>query len=181
MSEAIYVVVMKSQNLSAKMITFFNRRPFNHVSIAMDEKLEDMYSFCRITSKFYPANLTKEDMSINKAKFGPDYDTPCEVYRILISEQQKEITRSIIEDIFKNKDRYSYNYLGLVAIFFGVNLKRKYRHVCSSFVATVLDGIDIKLSKPIFLMTPSDFRVIDGAKKIYSGDINEYYRMRHSS
>ena len=44
----VYIVLTDTGSVFTRMIKFFTRKPYNHVSISLDEDLETLYSFGRL-------------------------------------------------------------------------------------------------------------------------------------
>ncbi|MBR6243772.1 MAG: hypothetical protein IKQ90_09800, partial [Ruminococcus sp.] len=82
---------------------------------------------------------------------------------------------NIIKHFSDNRKIYSYNVLGLLAVYFNIEWKRKKSFVCSQFVAYTMDKIGIQLEKPFCLYKPDDFRNFPGADLIFSGELNSFY------
>lgn len=176
--DSAYLVLTCTKNRFSRFIAFFDRHPYSHASISTDDTLDHMYSFCRTTSKPFPATFHQELLTVNRAKFGPDFKVPCEVYRLPLSEEQLNKLDEIIEYYDANKSKYSYNLMGILTVYFGMNVERKNKYMCSQFVAHVLDKLEIEMPKPVFLMRPEDFRWLENVTRIYEGEINEYYNAK---
>ncbi|MDE6678050.1 MAG: hypothetical protein K2K02_03315, partial [Ruminococcus sp.] len=100
---------------------------------------------------------------------------PCEIYRIPVTAEQKQMYNQVIQHFVQNRRIYSYNLLGLLAVYFNVEWKRERSFVCSQFVAYTMDKIGIPLEKPFCLYKPDDFRNFPNATLIYSGELNHFY------
>ena len=44
----VYIVLTYTGTILSKIVKFYTRKEFSHVSISLDEKLDEMYSFGRI-------------------------------------------------------------------------------------------------------------------------------------
>lgn len=182
MQESIYVIVMQTGTNIAKMLKLFSRKPYNHVSIACDPYLREMYSFCRNNpGRPLPASFNKE--VVGQGTLGKFSNIPCEIYRIPVSEYQKNFVSENLEYFKNNRDYYSYNCIGLGLIFLNIAYQRKNKFVCSQFVSHLLEKseVEIKMPKPSSLMTPEDFRHLDSAELVYRGELNEYFRSKDVS
>ncbi len=174
MEEYIYIVVAQTGTRPARFFRFFTRKPYNHVSLSGDVTLSEMYSFCRTYRPFpLPATFNKE--IVGKGTLGCFGFIPCEIYRITVTAEQKAAYQRIIRHFNSNRNIYSYNLLGLLAVYFNIEWKRKKNFVCSQFVAYTMDKIGIPLEKPFCLYKPDDFRKFPGATLIYSGELNRFY------
>lgn len=171
----VYILVSQTGTTIAKILKLFTRKPYNHVSVACEENLNEMYSFCRNRpERPLPATFNKE--IIGKGTLGKYNLIPCELYRIPVTPEQKQRFLENIDFFKKNRECFSYNCIGLGFIFFHIAFKRKNKFVCSQFVGYILEksGINPGLSKPFCLHTPEDFRHIPKAELIYRGNLNNY-------
>ncbi|MBR2283833.1 MAG: hypothetical protein IJ874_05375 [Ruminococcus sp.] len=174
MEESIYLIIAQTGTRPASFFRFFTKKPYNHVSLSGDEGLSEMYSFCRTYAPIpLPATFNKE--IVGEGTLGKFGFIPCEIYRIPVTAEQKSAYESLIRHFSDNRNAYSYNLLGLIAIYFNIEWKRERSFVCSQFVAYTMDKIGIPLEKPFSLYTPDDFRSFPGASLIYSGELNSFY------
>lgn len=170
----IYIIVAQTGTKPAKLFRFFTKKPYNHVSLSGSEDLSEMYSFCRTYRPFpLPATFNRE--IVGKGTLGKFGYIPCEIYRIRVTAEQKAEYNRIIQHFADNRQIYSYNLLGLIAVYFNINWKRENCFVCSQFVAYTMDKIGIKLEKPFTLYRPDDFRKFPGADLYYAGELNCFY------
>ena len=179
MGNYIYLIVAQTGTRPARFFKFFTKKPYNHVSLSGDMELSEMYSFCRTYRPFpLPATFNKE--IVGQGTLGRYHDIPCEIYRIGVSPEQKEAYNKLITHFAAHRKVYSYNLLGLLAVYFNIEWKRERSFVCSQFVAYTMDKIGIPLNKAFSLYTPDDFRHFPGADLIYSGELNTFYYTRKS-
>lgn len=179
MTNYIYLIMTQTGTRPARFFRFFTKKPYNHVSLSADERLSEMYSFCRTYCRFpLPATFNKE--IVGKGTLGKFDSIPCEIYRIPVTSCQKAEYQRIIKHFNKNHNVYSYNILGLLAVYFNIEWNRKKSFVCSQFVAYVMDKIGIQLEKPFCLYKPDDFRRFPGSTLIYSGELNSFYSCMQS-
>lgn len=179
MEDHIYIIIAQTGTKPARFFRFFTRKPYNHVSLSGDVTLSEMYSFCRTYRRFpLPATFNKE--TVGKGTLGNFDFIPCEIYRVPVTHEQKSEYNRIIRHFVNHRNVYSYNLLGLIAIYFNIELKRENCFVCSQFVAYTMNKIGIKLEKPVYLYRPDDFRNFPGSTLIYSGELNNFYYNIHS-
>lgn len=174
MKKNIYIMISQTGTSCSKIFQLFTRAPYNHASIALDEDLNSLYSFAR-QNLYIPliAGFVKED--INEGVYKVHDDTLCQIYRISISEEQYLTLQQSIHNFEKDKDKYGYNFAGLVAMLFNIPYHRRYHYVCSQFVAYVLhESKSVKLKKDFSLMRPDDFSSLPGVDLIYSGKLADY-------
>lgn len=180
MQEYIYIVIAQTGTKPAKFFKLITKKPYNHVSLAGDINLSVMYSFCRTYCPFpFPATFNKE--IIGKGTLGKFGFIPCEIYRIPVTTEQKNTYYQIINHFAEHRNIYSYNVLGLIAVYLNIEWKRKKNFLCSQFVAYTLDKMGIKLEKPFCMYTPDDFRAFPSATLIYEGELNSFYSNMQSA
>ncbi len=171
----VYILVSQSGTTISKILKVFTRKPYNHVSVACEEDLREMYSFCRNRpERPLPATFNKE--IIGEGTLGKYTSIPCELYRIPVTDKQKKMFDETLEYFKKNRNCFSYNCIGLGYIFFKIARDRKNKFVCSQFVGYMLEksGINSQIEKPVCLQTPEDFRHMPVAELIYKGNLNNY-------
>lgn len=173
-SRQIYIVLSNPCSIVAKMIGWYTKAPFNHVSIAFDEHLDIMYSFGRkhdlipLIGGFVQENIHSQLLR----------DARCALYRYTVSEETYDKMKCFVEQFASNQDRYRYNFIGIIGIILNLELGGEDAYFCSQFVHTVLKqgGIEL-LEKPVKLTTPSDFEYSQGLELVYRG----YLKMYHES
>jgi len=179
LEEYIYLIVAQTGTRPARFFRFITKKPYNHVSLSGDVSLSEMYSFCRTYQPFpLPATFNKE--IVGKGALGKYDFIPCEIYRISVTGEQKKEYDRIIRHFSDNRNIYSYNVLGLLAVYLNIEWNRKKSFVCSQFVAYTMDKIGIPLEKPFCLYKPDDFRKFPGATLVYSGELNSFYDDMHA-
>ena len=100
MSCHIYISVCQTGTNIAKILKIFTRKPYNHVSVFSDPTHGEMYSFCRNKpSRPLPATFNKE--IVGKGTLGKFSFIPCEIYKLDVTEEQKECFEKNLE-FFKN-------------------------------------------------------------------------------
>lgn len=173
MADNIYIIVAQTGTSVARMIKFFTKKPYNHVSISGDIALSKMYSFCR-TYRHIPLPATFNEEIIGQGTLGLYNNIPCEIYEIPVTHKQKIQFEKIIQKFYTFRNNYSYNILGLIAIYFNISWDRKDHFLCSQFVAHIFKEIGLSLQKNPCLYTPDDFRYLSDAKLIYRGELNQW-------
>ena len=111
----IYIILTHTGTVLSRIIKKYTKDEFSHVSIALDEELNKMYSFGRLNpyNPFY-AGFVHE--YINEGTFKRFYKTRAKIYFFEISDNQyEEISKNIIE-FEQNKNKYKFNIVGLFAV-----------------------------------------------------------------
>lgn len=170
----IYLLLSHSGSNFSKAINAYTGDSFTHISIALDEELNEVYSFGRL-HPYNPflAGFVRED--VENGTFSRFPNTFCSLYALKVNERQKE---SILSEIgrFKSESyKYGYNFLGLFTALFDIPLPRKYNYFCSQFVSEVLlkSGIEITDKNP-GLTSPMDIMIYPELEFLYTGFLREY-------
>lgn len=172
----LFILLSHSGSFVSKCIGIYTRKPYSHVSIALDINLEEVYSFARLK----PHNpliggFVRED--VDHGTFSVYPNTICELYSINITNGQFDQLVKEIRRFTHSDHRYGYNYLGVLGLALNNPIKRKYNYFCSQFVAEVLYNSDIKIiNKDVGLTTPNDFRNNENLHLIYEGSLRQYER-----
>ena len=172
----IYLVLTRTGTIFSKVIGIATGKQYTHASIASDELLTDMYSFCRDhKERPLPANFNHEE--IFTEVFGACKTIPSEVYRIPVTDDQIERYHTLIRHFVLNREKYSYDLGALLPMALHIPYKmRNNKFVCSVWVGFMLgkSGIVNDMKKHPSLIEPEDFRSVKGAELIYKGDLKLY-------
>lgn len=168
----IYIVLSNPCSFIAKMIGWYTKAPFNHVSIAFDEQLNTMYSFGR-KHELIPILGGFVQETIHSQLFK---EARCALYKYTVNEETYNTMQCFVEQFSLNQERYSYNYIGIIGVILNRELGGEDSYFCSQFVHTVLrqGGIEL-IEKPVKLTTPSDFEYNEGLELIYDGYLGLYH------
>ncbi len=170
-NKKVYILLTDTGTVFTRLIRLYTRKPYNHASISFDPSLERVYSFGRKTAKNpFIGGFVQEDV-----KNGLFKQATGVVLSFTITEQQWQQMRAYIQQLEEEKDKYRYNFLGLIAIIFNMPFNRKNAFFCSQFVASVLKESDIvDFDKPISLVTPHDLQQVNHFQAIYQGKLKDY-------
>ena len=172
MNEAkVYLLFTNTGTMFTKLIQLYTKYPLNHVSIAFDEQLEELYSFGR-KKPYNPfiGGFVKEQVSEGLLKRAYS-----EVYSFSVTKEELELMREEVRRFEQQKEHMKYNLMGLFAIVFNKTWERKNAYFCSQFVATVLNRKTGLLNKVPSLITPKDLLNIEKLELEYEGKLS-YYR-----
>ena len=168
----LYVMLACTTTSVSKMIRHAVKSEYTHSAISLDRELTEMYSFARrrphnfLVSGFIHENLDKGVYSWNM-------DAPCVLYKFEVSEESYNTARAMIDQFMENYKKHTYNIIGLFAIKYNKELKRKYKYACSQFVAHVLieSGVIHDFKKSIWLTQPDDLIDLEGSEVVYKGPL----------
>ncbi len=175
----IYILLSHSGSLLSKCINRYTKEPYTHVSIALDEELNELYSFGRLRpNNPIFAGFVREDIANGTYKRFPD--TMCALYSLEIDKLQYKNLKKEIRIFKKDAKKYGYNFIGLIGYMVNYPIERKYNYFCSQFVSSLLNSSGIKLiDKPTALISPRDFRECRDLNLVYEGNLQSY-NLEHS-
>lgn len=168
----IYIVLTYTGTILSKIIKIYTGAEYSHVSLALDPNLKEMYSFGRL-NPYNPfiGGFIKEGIDIGTFNRFPR--TKSSIYSLSVNRNQYDKIRNLIYKIKDNKDKYSFNVIGLFAN--GLHIKRTKENsfYCAEFVKYLLDNayIDLKLPE---LIKPNDFKNVKQLKLVYKGKLKDY-------
>ena len=180
--EKIYLVMTATGTLFSKFVGLITRAKYNHVSLCLNNDIEEFYSFGRKII-WFPLLGGFVVEHADKGLFKMYSDTACLIYELKIENEKFEMLRSSIEEFKENQHLYKYNLIGLLGVMLKIPLKRKNRYFCTQFVATMLNECGIyHFPKDVSLTTTDDFHKISGLVKVYEGLLSELsdYRRNHT-
>lgn len=168
----IYIILTYSGTFLSRIIKYYTRDEFSHVSIALDKELKEMYSFGRL-NPYNPFIGGFVHERINKGTFRRFYKTKTKVYSLEISDEQYERLKYNISIIKNLRRYYKFNIWGLFAVGFKMKIRKENSFYCAEFVKYVLDKSKIQTSLPE-LVKPEDFKQISNIKLEYDGLLKLY-------
>lgn len=165
----IYILLTDTGSVLTRLIKTYTHRPYNHVSLSFDPDLDTLYSFGRKNpnNPFF-AGFVEE--SIYRGTFKKFKNTKCMVLKYAVSEFHYEQLQDNIHYFVENKQKYTYNFLGLLGAAVNMKVSRKNAYFCSEFVADVLYRSDLNIwDVPPHRVRPYDFGEDDRFDIIYEG------------
>lgn len=171
----IFIVLTDTGTLLTRMIRLYTKLPLNHVSIAFDESLTEVYSFGRKRPRNpFIGGFVREDFS---SYFF--HQSLCGVYRCKVSAVDYARMKQRIRQIEQQKHEYRYNFIGLFGVMFNTEIKRNRAFFCSQFVATILNESEEKIiAGSAYLIQPQHFMMSERLELVYAGKLSGYPRLR---
>ena len=178
----VYILLTDTGTLFTRVIRLYTKADYNHVCIGFDRSLEILYSFGRKNpSNPFIAGFVNE--SIRQGIYEIFSETSCSLYCFEVNRKTYNRIKRNIRKFEKERDKYSYNLIGLLGVMYSIPIQRRYSYFCSQFVATVLknSGVDFFNKNPA-LVAPHDFENIKQLRLIYRGKLKDYsYSKAYSS
>lgn len=175
MSQKIYIVLTRTSTNLSKIIRLLTRRPYNHISLALDSKLYQLYSFGRRRPKNpFVTGFVRED--IKTGFYHYFNDTLCIVYEMEITLEQKAKLMEYLKPFMANPLKYRFNFVGLITCGMHIPFSLKNKYFCSQFVSEALDKSGIlSINRDFRLVHPADFIDLLHAKEVYQGRLVDYH------
>lgn len=168
----IYFVLTDAGTALGKIIKLKTRKKYTHVSIAIDENLEKMYSFSRLNPYiFFIGGFVHERPNVGC--FKRFKNTKAKICCIEITDYQYEKLGEQIKIFEKNRTKYKFNVLGLAYILFDKEIHRKNYFYCAEFIKYILLKSNVNIQLPN-MPRPENFENIKNSKVIYTGLLNKY-------
>ena len=169
----IYIVLAHTGTLLSRIIKMKTGAEYTHSSIALDENLDEMYSFGRKYSYIaFIGGFVKEGASFGTYK--RFYNTEISIFELNVTYEQYNKIQEIIEYVKLHKDEYKFNILGLFLAGFNRKRKQEKTYYCAEFVKKVLEKADVDVSNLPEVIKPENFKNLKDAKLIYKGLLKEY-------
>ncbi|WP_077329436.1 hypothetical protein [Virgibacillus siamensis] len=168
----IYFLFTDTGTYLSKVINYVTKQSLNHVSLAFDPELQQVYSFGRKNPHNpFIGGFVKEDIRSNFLR-----NAACAIYAFNVTEKDVKLIKERIAEIELKKGNYKYNFIGLIGVLLQIEINRSNALFCSQFVATVLNDVEaLKFKKPICFTTPADIRSHRGMQLVYTGTLGTYH------
>lgn len=169
----IYIALMHTGTLLSNIIKCYTKDEFSHVSIALDSELKEMYSFGRLHAynPFWGSFVHEE---LNKGTYKRFKNTKTEVYSLIITDEQYEKIKKVINYFKENQPKYRFNFIGLACVGINKKIRRKNRFYCAEFVRHIMKTSGILVNDLPELIRPEDFKKLQGIKLEYKGLLRKY-------
>lgn len=169
-----YIVLTHSGSVLSRVIKKITKSEYTHTSISFSKNLDSMYSFGRLYPRvpIFGGFVVEE---INNGFYTVFKNTHCIVFEIEVTDAEYRKLNKSIKKYLKNKDKYKYNFIGLLTLLFNYSFTRDNHMFCSQFVDSLLKESGIELvEKSSEFVRPMDFYNHDKLKVAYNGKLNDY-------
>ena len=168
----IYIVLTHTGTILSKIIKIFMKDEFSHISISLDKELNEMYSFGRLNPyNAFVGGFVHE--YIDKGTFKRFKNTKAGIYSLVITDEQYENIENTIKRFEQKKEEYTFNIIGMFAVWFHKKIKPKKSFYCAEFVKYVIEKACVQSELPE-IIRPEDFKKIPNLQKIYGGLLRKY-------
>ena len=168
----IYIILTHTGTVLSRIIKCYTKNEFSHCSIALDNELNEMYSFGRLNpyNPFW-GGFVHEGISFGT--FKRFKNTKTKIYSLEITDEQYKEIKGIINYIENTKEIQKFNIIGLFAVGFHKRISFKNSFYCAEFVKYVIESAGIKTNLPE-IIKPEDFKNLENIKLIYNGKLKDY-------
>lgn len=172
MQNNMYVVFSRTPYTIGKIIRFFSHSEYNHVSVAFDRSLYEMYSFARYykNAPFYGGFVRESAVRY----FNGPKCAKVQVCKIGLTDAQLNNARAYLRQLETDKEAYRYNLISALIYPFKKRVNIDKCYTCVEFAVELLSriGYDLGVEKGAFCsMKKLMGRLAD--KTIYVGRINK--------
>ena len=168
----IYLILTYSGTILSRIIKIYTRDEFAHVSISLDEELNQMYSFGRL-NPYNPFIGGFVHEGINIGTFKRFRKTQTAVYSRMISDEQYKKIKETIKLIRECPIAYKFNIIGLFGAGFNIRIHMRHSFYCAEFVKYLLEKARVKNNLQE-IIKPEDFKRLDNIRLEYKGSLCEY-------
>ena len=169
----IYILLTNTRSLFSTAIGLYTKQAFNHVSIAIHDDFEQIYSFGRKN----PSNPVIGGF-VNEVEtqiFEYFSGTSCIVLKRYVSENEFQRITDVIRRFDMERMSYGYNLIGFAGFVVNYPIKRSRSYFCSQFVSEVIKAGGIEwITKLSELVKPSDFFLFEGIQEVYRGNLIQF-------
>lgn len=139
----LYIVFSSTPNKMGRMIRTFTASHYNHVSIALDESLSQMYSFARrfYHTPFY-GGFVKESVSRYHIN---GHSAEIRVCQLPVTDEQHRTLDALLADMLERQEQYLYNHLSALTVPFRRRVNIRDSYICVDFVVHILQSVGIPL------------------------------------
>lgn len=171
----VYVFLVNSGSLMAKMINAVTGDDYTHASIGFEPDLKTMYSFGGKQENGYGFGFSIESIDNEWYK---GKDMAYAIYCVFVNKAQLKRMKDRVQYFVKHGTHFLFDFPGLVLNAMNVSANPQHRWFCSRFVADVLNaGSPTKKKqyiKDASYMRPNDFTQTNFAHYICGGIIKNF-------
>jgi len=167
----VYILLTQTTSVLTRVLKFCTKKPYNHASLAFDERLEYTYSFGRVNAN----DPLIGGFSHERLDAGVFKEAQCQLLSMDVTPEQYRKMRQRVAYIEANQLKYKYNFIGLFGAKFDFKIDRKHAYFCSQFVSKVLQEVGLLPEDfPSHLIQPCDLVKHINLKVEYQGLLSEY-------
>lgn len=144
----LYVLFSATPYRMGRMIRFVTGEPYNHVAIAMEEDLNELYAFAR---RYYHTPFYGGFVTEHPYRYHHNGSTAqIRLCRLPVSEDQWQQLRQRLSRMSANPERYLYNHLSALMAPIHRKVTVKDAFTCAEFTVSVLQDLGYDFSDRLF-------------------------------
>lgn len=168
----IYIILTYTGTALSRIIKMYTRDEFSHVSISLDSKLNQMFSFGRLNA-YNPFKGGFVHEGVHIGTFKRFKNTSAEIYSLNVTEEQYKKIKDSIDDIKNCEKPYKFNLAGLFAVSINKKIRKKHSFYCAEFVKYIFKQAQVETNLP-YIARPQDFKNIENIKLEYKGKLKDF-------
>ena len=172
-NKSIYIVITQTGTILSRTLRAITGAEYNHASISLSADLETMYSFGRKNpyNPFWAGFVTEAPRTGVFKRF---YNTKALVMEFKIDPKNYDSLCERLNNMLDCKDKYQFNYLGILLAAFGICRHKENCYYCSEFVKELVQCYELDGAQNLKkIVHPIHFKNLPH-EVIYAGKINEY-------
>lgn len=154
----LYVIFSATPYRIGRMIRNVTGEPYNHVALATEDTLQELYAFARryYVTPFYGGFVTERPDRYRHNGIISDV----QIYRLPLTKYQWQRLEKLLLHLQENPDRYLYNHLSVLTAPMHHKIKITDAFTCAEFTVCVLDYLGFRFDPDQF------YSVCDIAKEL---------------
>lgn len=164
----VYLVFSATPYRIGKLIRRFTGETYNHVSIALDQDLTQMYSFAR---RYYRTpflgGFVKESLSRYHVNNKPTHVRIC---RLPVDPEQYKSLKVLLTHMYEKREDFLYNHLSAAIAILRRPVKVRDSYTCVEFCIRVLHSLNLDVD-PNQYYTVGDIEQMFRPYTIYTGPL----------
>lgn len=162
----LYIVFSSTPYKIGKAIRYITQEEYNHVSIALDPQLQQLYGFAR---RYYRTPLYGGFVKESPARYHLNGCTAqiC-VCRVPVTDSQYQSIAELLCQMHLEQDKYLYNHLSILGAPFRRPIVAKDAYTCVEFCVSILQKLDYDLDSRKYYSV-NDLLEILSPHKLYTG------------
>lgn len=166
----IYIVFSSTPYRIGKLIRRVTGDTYNHVSIALDERLTRMYSFAR---RYYRTPFLGGFVKEALSRYHVNGEaTQIRMCRLEMTDKQYSALERKLEEMYADREHYLYNHLSAITALFRKTVRLRDAYTCVEFAVPILQDLGVAV-EPGRYYTVGDLEKLLSENVIYTGPIFE--------
>ena len=170
----IYIIISQTGTMLSRILKLITKAEYNHASLSLERTLGTMYSFGRL----HPYNPIIGGFVMESPYWGTFKrfnETEVVVMRVPVTQEQYTAMQQHLSQMYSEKQKYHYNFIGLLLAWFRIVYQQENCYYCAEFVRDMLDRFDvIEAARFEKIVKPVNFLHVIGDDVIYTGNLQEY-------